>query len=141
MSGALRLPARLPRGLALLALSVFYVLAGANHFVNPTFYLRMMPDYLPLHAELVYLSGVLEILGGLGALAPATRALAGWGLVALLIAVFPANVDMALHPDRFPEFGAAALYARLPVQGLLIAWAWWATRPDARPANGEDAGA
>ncbi len=124
-----QLPAARSKRFALLALSFFFMGAGANHFVAPDFYVDIMPAYLPLHLELVYLSGVFEVVGGLAVLVPRLRALAGWMLVALLVAVFPANLNMALEPDHFPGLSAVALYVRLPVQGLLIAWAYWATRP------------
>ncbi|MDA0313635.1 MAG: DoxX family protein [Gemmatimonadetes bacterium] len=116
--------------MALFGLSLFYVLAGVNHFLNSDFYVGMMPPYLPAHLELVYLSGILESLGGAAVLAPRLRASAGWGLVLLLVAVFPANLQMALNPDLFPDIGSAVLYVRLPLQVPLIAWAYWATRPD-----------
>ena len=104
--------------------------AGVNHFLAQEFYARMMPPYLPWHLFLVYLSGLAEIaLGGL-LLVPRLKRLAAWGLIALLIAVFPANIHMAIHPDLFPEIGAAMLWARLPVQALLIAWAYAYTRDD-----------
>lgn len=135
MRGRLQLPRRLPRRIALLALAPLFVLAGVNHFVDTDFYLSMMPPYLPAHLELVYLSGILEILGGVGVLAPRTRALAGWGLVALLIAVFPANVHMAANPELYPAIPTAALYARLPLQAVLLAWVYWATRPEPAPMN------
>jgi uncharacterized membrane protein len=124
-----RLPFRRTKRLALLALSAFFVLAGLNHFANPGFYVRIMPPWLPAHLELVQLSGLFEILGGVAVLVPALRGPAGWGLVLLLVAVFPANLHMALHPELFPEVSALALYARLPLQVLFIAWAHWATRP------------
>lgn len=122
------------RAFALVALAIFFVAAGVNHFVNPTFYVAIMPHYLPAHLALVQLSGVLEILGGVAVLVRRLRALAGWGLVLLLLAVFPANVHMALHPELFPDVPAWALRARLPLQGIFIAWAWWATRPEPIPA-------
>ena len=104
--------------------------AGVNHFLAQEFYARMMPPYLPWHLFLVYLSGLAEIaLGGL-LLVPRLKRLAAWGLIALLIAVFPANIHMAVHPDLFPEIGAAMLWARLPVQAFLIAWAYAYTRDD-----------
>ena len=124
----LRLPLQLARKLALLGLSAFFVVAGANHFVNPDFYLAIMPPYLPAHLELVYVSGVFEILGGIGFLVPAVRALTGWGLVLLLVAVFPANLHMALHPELFYDLPTFALYLRLPLQVLFVAWAYWSTR-------------
>jgi len=88
-----------------------------------------MPPYLPAHLALVYVSGVFEILGGIGVLVPRVRSMAGWGLVALLVAVFPANLHMAMHPELFPGFSSGALYARLPFQLFFLWWAWWATRP------------
>ncbi len=103
----------------------FYILAGVLHFAIPDFFLQIMPPYLPWHLELVYLSGVIELALGIAALVPATRAWAGWGIVALLIAVFPANIYAATA--QIPGAGG---YGRLPFQALLIAWAWWATRPD-----------
>lgn len=109
---------------------LLFVLAGVNHFLRPAFYVRIMPPYLPWHLELVYLSGVFEVLLGAMLLVPRTTRLAAWGLIALLVAVFPANIHMALHPELFPEIPAAALWLRLPLQGVLIAWAFWYTRAD-----------
>lgn len=126
----LSLPRGLPRRLALLLLAAAFVLAGANHFFNPAPYLAIMPDYLPAHRALVMLSGVFEILGGVGVLVPRTRALAGAGLILLLVAVFPANLNMALHVERYPDLPPAALYLRLPFQLLFGLWAWWATRKE-----------
>jgi uncharacterized membrane protein len=100
----------------------FFVFAGVMHFARPKFYLAIMPDYVPAHREMVYASGVAEIAGGLGLMVPATRRPAGWWLIATLIAVFPANVHMALHPERYKKLRREALYARLPVQGVFIAW-------------------
>ena len=136
----LELPARLPKRLALLGLSLFFVVAGINHFANPDFYVAMMPTYLPAHLGLVYLSGGFEVVGGLAVLVPAVRATSGWGLILLLVAVFPANLHMALNAELFPEMSAAALYIRLPFQVLFIVWAYWATRPDA-VASGPEAAA
>src|SRR3954451_19842014 len=85
-------------------LGILFMAAGANHFINPDFYARIMPPYLPWHLELVYLSGVLEILFGTLVLIPTLAPFASWGLIALLIAVFPANIHMALHPELYPEF-------------------------------------
>ncbi len=126
----LRLPKRLGRRFALLALGVFFVVAGVNHFLSQDFYVPMMPPYLPAHLELVYVSGVFEILGGILALVPRTHALAGWGLIALLMAIFPANIHMALSPELLPDMSTAALYARLPFQAVFVAWAYWATRAE-----------
>lgn len=105
-----------------------FVAGGANHFINPDFYLRMMPPFLPAHLFLVYLSGVFEILLGVLLLIPKYARLAAYGLIALLVAVFPANVYMSLNPALFPEFSQFALYARLPLQLVLILWAFWFTR-------------
>ena len=110
--------------------AIFFTFASVMHFVKPRFYLAIMPDYLPAHRELVYASGVAEIAGGLGILHPKTRRAASWWSIATLLAVFPANIDMALHPDRYPDVpgGAAALYARLPLQALFVTWAHAAGR-------------
>jgi uncharacterized membrane protein len=104
-----------------------FVVAGVNHFLNTAFYVGIMPPYLPWHLELVYISGAAE--AGLGALLLIRRWVvwAAWGLIALLVAVFPANVHMAMHADLYPSISALALWLRLPVQGLLIAWAYWYT--------------
>jgi len=101
------------------------VLAGAAHFAWPATYERIVPDYLPVHRTLVLVSGVFEILGGIGALFAGTRRAAGWGLIALLIAVFPANIHMATHASAFAGLAPAwVLYARLPLQFLMIAWVY-----------------
>jgi uncharacterized membrane protein len=106
----------------------FFIAAGINHFVNPKFYLAIMPDYLPAHQELVDASGVAEMLGGAALLHPATRRFGAWWLIATLVAVFPANVHMALHPERYTKIPRAGLHARLPVQLLFIAWVRGAAR-------------
>jgi uncharacterized membrane protein len=108
-------------------LAIFFVLAGINHFLNADFYLKMMPPYLPWHLFLVYLSGVFEIILGIMVIIPKLTRIAGWGLIALLIAVFPANLHMALNPDLFPNISSIALWVRLPFQAVLIAWAYWYT--------------
>jgi uncharacterized membrane protein len=102
----------------------FFALAGALHFVSPLAYVRIMPPYLPRHRELVYASGAAEAVGGLGLIPRATRRVAGWWLIVTLIAIFPANVHMALHPEAFPKVpgGAVALWVRLPFQAVFIAW-------------------
>jgi uncharacterized membrane protein len=106
----------------------FFIAAGINHFVNPKFYLAIMPDYLPAHQELVDASGIAEMAGGVALLHPATRRFGGWWLIATLIAVFPANLHMALHPERYRKIPEAGLYARLPVQLLFIGWVRAAAR-------------
>lgn len=107
-------------------LGVLAAAAGVNHFVHPGLYVRIMPPYLPWPRELVLLSGVCEVVLGVMVLVPRTRRPAGWGLVALFVAVFPANVHMALNPGLYPEAPPAVWYARLPVQAVFILWAYWA---------------
>ncbi|MSQ02856.1 MAG: hypothetical protein EXR71_13350 [Myxococcales bacterium] len=114
--------------LSLGVLALFFIAGGVNHFVHPKFYLSMMPDYLRAHLLLVNASGVFEVLGGIGILVPFIRYYAGLGLIALLVAVFPANLNMALHPERFPGVPLWGLYLRLPLQVVMIGWVWWATR-------------
>jgi len=104
-------------------LVLFYLAAGFNHFRVPDFYLGLMPPALPYPRELILISGAAEILGGIGAAIPFTRRLAGWGLIALLLAVFPANIYAALH--GFAGMSRLGLWIRLPFQFLFIAWAWW----------------
>ena len=108
-------------------LAAFFLAAGANHFRAPEFYLQMMPPWLPWHPALVQVSGRAEMLGALGVLVPATRRLAGWGLNVLLVAIFPANLQMALTGVQPAGLHAPAwvLWARLPLQAVFIAWAWW----------------
>ena len=108
----------------------FFVFAGIMHFVVPRTYEAIVPDYLPKHRELVVASGVAEIAGGLGVMHPRTRRAASWWSIATLVAVFPANLHMALHPERYKKIPPAALYARLPVQILFIYWVWRATLAD-----------
>jgi uncharacterized membrane protein len=109
-------------------MSILFVLAGVYHFVNPAFYLRIMPPYLPWHLFLVYLTGVFEIV--LGVLLPIPRFTrrAGFGLIALLIAIFPANIHMAINAELYSDISPIALWIRLPLQGVLMAWAYWYTR-------------
>ena len=110
-----------------------YCFAGFNHLMNPEFYLAIMPPGLP-HANLLHvLSGLIEITLGVFVLEPRTRVFAAWGLIALLIAVFPANVHAALENigPGGPGTGAGvANWIRLPFQAVFILWAWWYTRPD-----------
>ena len=126
-------PTGRPRRIALFGVAFFFVGAGVFHFARTDFFVSIVPPWLPAPLALVYVSGVCEILGGLGVLPAATRRLAGAGLLALLAAVYPANVEMALHPERFPDLSPAALVARLPLQFVFAVWVWWATRPE-RPA-------
>jgi uncharacterized membrane protein len=110
-------------------LAGFFIGAGVNHFVMPRPYEQIVPPRLKDNARLlVQVSGVAEMAGGVGVLLPWTRRLSGVGLVALLAAVFPANVHMAREPGRFRRIPRWALYARLPLQPLMMLWAWRATR-------------
>jgi len=118
----------------------FFVVAGINHFLNTAFYLAIMTPYLPWHNSLVLISGVAEIVLGVALCIRRLAAMAGWGLIALLIAVFPANVHMALHSELYPGLPPLALWLRLPVQGVLIVWAYWYTRAGgaaSKPNGGE----
>ena len=108
-------------------LGVFFALAGLNHFINPAFYLNIMPPYLPWHAFLVYLSGFFEVLFGILVLLSKYRRIGAWGIIAVLIAVTPANLHMALHTQLYPYIPPWALWLRLPLQLVLIAWAYWYT--------------
>lgn len=107
-----------------------FIFAGLNHFLNPDFYLRIMPPYLPWHLFLVYLSGVFEVALGILLLIPKTQKFAAWGLIALLLAVFPANIYMAMNPQNFTDINPLLIYLRLPLQFILIAWAFWFTREE-----------
>jgi len=112
-------------------LSAFFTFAGVMHFVIPRSYEATVPPYIPLHREAVIVSGLAEIAGGLAVIPDRTRPFAGWWLLALLVAVFPANVHMALHPDQIRGLDAPrwALWARLPLQPLMMWWVWRATSP------------
>ncbi|MEP7151338.1 MAG: MauE/DoxX family redox-associated membrane protein [Nitrospira sp.] len=114
---------------------IVFMTAGINHFFNAPFYVSIMPPYLPWHLALVYISGVAEIgLGGLLLFERWSR-LAAWGLIALLIAVFPANVHMAMHPEQYEGVSPIALWLRLPLQGFLILWAYSYTGMDRSNEN------
>jgi uncharacterized membrane protein len=105
--------------------AIFFVVAGTFHFLKPEMYLQVMPPYFPAPEMLVAVSGVAEIAGGIGLLLRPWRRTAGWGLIALLLAVFPANIYMLQHPGQF-HFAPWILWARLPLQAVFIAWIWFA---------------
>lgn len=120
---------REPRRRSRRLLAAFFIQAGINHFVMPRPYQQIVPPSLKRNARmLVQVSGVAEVAGGVGVLLPWTRRVSGLGLVALLAAVFPANVYMAREPERFRRIPPWALYARLALQPLMMLWAWRATR-------------
>ena len=141
MSDAGERLSRLKRPL-LYVMGPMYVLAGVMHFVAPAAFERVVPPQFPRPRELVYLSGIAEIALGAGVLHPETREVSAWGLVALLVAVFPANVHIAredmpaeLAPEDLEAAARAAGWLRLPFQAVLVAWAWWYTRP--MPESGD----
>jgi uncharacterized membrane protein len=109
----------------------FFVVAGVMHFVRPRIYRSIMPPYVPAPEAMVYASGVAEIAGGAGLMLERSRRPAGWWLIATLVAVFPANLHMALNADRYRKIpgGPPALWARLPFQGVFIAWVLSAMAP------------
>jgi uncharacterized membrane protein len=110
-------------------LALFWIGAGINHFVNPRPYEGIVPPSLESEKKLiVQVSGVAELVGGLAVLVPSLRRLAGPYLIAVLAAVFPANLYMAREPERFAKIPRWALYGRLPLQPLMAIWAWRATR-------------
>lgn len=103
---------------------IFFTFAGVMHFVRPDWYEAIMPDWLPAHRELVHASGAAEIAGGLAVLNPSTRRIGSAWSIATLLAVFPANVNMALNAEDFDDVPEPLLWARLPLQAALVAWAW-----------------
>ena len=113
--------------ISLYIMAILYILAGVNHFYQPKFYMRIMPPYIPWHKFMVYLSGAIEILLGILLMIPACSSLAAWGIIALLIAVFPANVYHLTSSKPGGKFPMWALYLRLPLQGALMLWAYWYT--------------
>ncbi|MCG1002071.1 MULTISPECIES: DoxX family membrane protein [Halobacterium] len=119
-------------------MGTIYVVAGVLHFRTPAAFERVVPPSLPRPRALVYVSGVAEVVFGVGVLFERTRRLSAWGIVALLVAVFPANVYMAtdnvadeLVPEGMERVARVAAWVRLPLQGVLVLWAWWHSKPDA----------
>ena len=122
-------------------LAIFFVVAGVNHFLMPEIYFGMMPPWLPWLVALNAIAGAAEIAGGIGLLMPRTRRAAGWGLIALLIAVFPANLHVALM-GKMPgtDFSSLTLWLRLPFQAAFIAWVWWVAIFSRRPTAARQGG-
>jgi len=112
-------------------LAFFFIGAGVNHFWHPDFYLGVMPPYLPWHLELVYLSGAVEVVLGALLLDPKCRSFAAWGMVALLLSFFLVHIHMLVDKESYPEIPPVALWLRLVIQCLFVAWAWWHTGRDA----------
>lgn len=115
--------------------SLFFLIGGVCHFICTDYFISIMPPYLPWHRQLVYLSGAFELLGAIALWLPATRRIAGLGLIALALAVWPANIHMAIHPEAFPAIPAWVLYLRVPLQLFIIAaiayaagWRVWLPR-------------
>lgn len=120
--------------LSIFLLAAFFIIGGLLHFVFPAQYISIMPPWLGWHRELVFISGVFEVAGGLGLLHCATRRMAGLGLIVFSLAVLPANIQMLIdaHGDNKALWWQALLLLRLPLQGLLIAWIWKATQESFR---------
>lgn len=106
-------------------LSLFFLAGGLGHFVNTPFFVSIMPPGIPYPLFWVYFTGVCEILGAIGLWLAPTRTAAAWCLLVLCVAVFPANIYMACYPERFSQFSSTALYARLPMQFVLIYACYW----------------
>lgn len=120
------------KGFLRVFLSAAMIIIGILHFVKPDPFVKIVPPALPYPLELVYISGFFEILGGIGLLIPFVSRAAAWGLIALFIAVFPANINQAVNSiaiEGIPD-NPVLYWARLPFQAVLIAWAWWFTRPE-----------
>ncbi len=112
-------------------MGVAYSYVGVMHFIDPSFFLQIMPPYLPFHLELVYLSGLAEILLGILLMIPHTRKKAAWGIIALLVAVYPANIYLAFNeePQKALQISSfVASWVRLPIQFVLAGIAYWHTR-------------
>lgn len=110
--------------ISLYTMAAVYIFAGLNHFISPKLYLRIMPNYLPWHQTLNILSGLAEILLGIGLLIPHTREGSAWGIIILLIAVFPANIEQVRRKEARLGLPLWAVLLRLPLQFGLIYWAW-----------------
>lgn len=113
--------------ITLYIMASLYIIAGIYHFVNPKFYLKIMPPYIPWHKTMIYLSGAAEIILGLLLFYPTYSAFAAWGIVALLIAVFPANIYHLTSAKTGKGIPIWILWLRIPFQGIFILWAWWYT--------------
>lgn len=125
------------RMIAIVVIAVYFLGGGVAHFTNPEFFTAIMPPWLPYHFELVLISGLFEIIGAIGLLIPKTRLWAGIGLIALTLAVSPANVHMAMNPELFPDIPVAMLYGRLVLQ-LFLLWLIWFSTGGVRAARHEE---
>ena len=111
--------------ISIIIMSLFYIMAGTNHFINPDWYVRIVPPILPFKTAIVYISGILEIILGLLLIFPKTRFIAGWGLIILLLAVYPANIYVALTNGEAMDITPLIAWGRLPFQFVLIGLAYW----------------
>jgi len=117
------------------AMAVFYVAAGVNHFLNPAFYLDIIPPSIPAHGAAVALSGVAEVLLGALLLWPGLQRLASWGVIAMLVAFLTVHVHMLVNSHLYPEVSVLFLWARFPLQAVLVLWAYWYTLEGGRTAR------
>ena len=111
--------------ISIIIMSLFYIMAGTNHFINPDWYVRIVPPILPFKTEIIYISGILEIILGSLLIFPKTRFIAGWGLIILLLAVYPANIYVALTNGEAMDITPLIAWGRLPFQFVLIGLAYW----------------
>ena len=111
--------------ISIIVMSLFYIMAGTNHFINPDWYVRIVPPILPFKTAIVYISGILEIILGSLLIFPKTRFIAGWGLIILLVAVYPANIYVALTNGEAMDITPLIAWGRLPFQFVLIGLAYW----------------
>jgi uncharacterized membrane protein len=118
--------------IARVVLGVAFIVAGLNHFWQPRFYRAIMPPYIPEHELMVALSGYAEVILGALVFVPRLHQITRAGLVALLIAIFPANLHMALNPERYSQVPEWLLWARLPLQAVMVAWVLWAVESPMR---------
>ena len=117
------------RYIGLAVVFIWFFAGGVGHFTSTEFFVSIVPPWVPYPLWAVYISGVFEILLALMIVLPQTRSMAGWGLIALTIAVTPANIHMYMNPELFPDASETAYLVRLIVQVFLLAVIWWSTRP------------
>ena len=118
----------------LVLVSIFFIVGGQAHFTATEFFVNIVPPYVPFPALMVYVTGVLELIGAVAIWVPAWRSWAGIALVALTVCVTPANKYMWLNPQLFPDISPSFLGWRLVAQVVLLAIIWWSTRPESAPA-------
>ena len=111
--------------LSIIIMTLFYIMAGTNHFINPDWYVRIVPPILPFKTAIVFISGILEIILGTLLIFPKIRFIAGWGLILLLLAVYPANIYVALTNGEVMDTTPLIAWGRLPFQFVFIGLAYW----------------